>query len=71
MEIIEYISAVNPEKVYTIYGLEDKLADAITKELDIPAIPLKMLGKEQIENKTQKLQKVEQTQQIKKQIPIC
>jgi len=70
LEIIEYISAVNPEKVYTIYGLEDKLADAITKELDIPAIPLKMLGKEQIENKTQKLQKVEQTQQIKKQIPI-
>ncbi|MHA1366977.1 MAG: hypothetical protein ACTSP5_11275, partial [Candidatus Heimdallarchaeota archaeon] len=28
LEIIEYISAVNPEKVYTIYGLEDKLADA-------------------------------------------
>jgi len=70
LEIIEYISAVNPEKVYTIYGLEDKLADAITKELDIPAIPLKMLGKEQIENKTQKLQKVEKTQRIKKQIPI-
>jgi len=66
-EIIEYIVDVNPEKVYTIYGLEDKLAKAITKELDIPAMPLKMLGKELEEIKTSKLPKVENQQQVKEQ----
>ena len=66
-EIIEYIIDVNPEKVYTIYGLEDKLAKAITKELDIPAMPLKMLGKELEEIKTSKLPKVENQQKIKEQ----
>ncbi len=40
-ELIEYIKEVSPELVFTIYGLEKKLAKAITRELDIPAIPLK------------------------------
>lgn len=40
-ELIEYIREVSPEMVFTIYGLEKKLAEAISKELDIPAIPLK------------------------------
>ncbi|HUU79613.1 MAG TPA: MBL fold metallo-hydrolase [candidate division Zixibacteria bacterium] len=44
-EIIEYISDVSPEMVFTIYGLEKKLAEAITKELEIPAIPLKFKDK--------------------------
>ena len=40
-EILEYITDVSPEEVYTIYGLERKLADAIRKELNISALPLK------------------------------
>ncbi|MFW9922694.1 MAG: MBL fold metallo-hydrolase [Candidatus Thorarchaeota archaeon] len=42
MEIIDYVNQVQPKEVYTIYGLEKKLAQAIYKELDIPAKPLKI-----------------------------
>lgn len=44
-EIIEYVREVDPEEVYTIYGLEKKLAKAITNELGIPSKPLKLANK--------------------------
>ncbi|NHK29985.1 MAG: hypothetical protein FK730_01450 [Asgard group archaeon] len=40
-EIIEYINEISPELVFTIYGYDKRLAKAITKELNIPSIPLK------------------------------
>jgi putative mRNA 3-end processing factor len=40
-ELIEYIQEVSPELIFTMYGLEEKLAKAITNELGIPAIPLR------------------------------
>ena len=40
-ELLEYIDNVSPDKVFTIYGLEKKMAKAITKNLGIPALPLK------------------------------
>jgi Cft2 family RNA processing exonuclease len=40
-EIIEYVSSISPELIFTVYGYDKQLAKAITKELDIPAVPLK------------------------------
>ncbi|NHJ33375.1 MAG: hypothetical protein FK732_10980 [Asgard group archaeon] len=40
-ELLEYIQEVSPELIFTMYGLEEKLAKAITSELEIPAIPLR------------------------------
>ncbi|NHJ49220.1 MAG: hypothetical protein FK733_15635 [Asgard group archaeon] len=40
-EIIDYISDISPEMIFTIYGFDKKLANAITRELNIPALPLK------------------------------
>ncbi len=40
-ELLEYIQDVSPELIFTMYGLEEKLAKAISNELEIPAIPLR------------------------------
>ena len=54
-ELIDYIRTVSPEMVFTIYGLEKRLAEAITKELDIPAIPLKDKTPNAIQKTSEKL----------------
>lgn len=56
-ELIDYIRDVSPEMVFTIYGLEKKLAEAITKELDIPAIPLKDKTPNAIQKTNEKITK--------------
>ncbi|MHA1212282.1 MAG: hypothetical protein ACTSSH_07460, partial [Candidatus Heimdallarchaeota archaeon] len=40
-ELIDYINEVSPAMVFTIYGFEKKLAEAISSKLNLPAIPLK------------------------------
>ncbi len=40
-ELVDYINTVSPEIIFTMYGLEKKLANAITNELKIEAIPLR------------------------------
>jgi putative mRNA 3-end processing factor len=45
-ELLEYIQKVDPEIVYTLDGYEKRFAKEITKELQIPAQPLKVKSKE-------------------------
>ncbi|MHA1531182.1 MAG: hypothetical protein ACTSR6_04200 [Candidatus Heimdallarchaeota archaeon] len=65
-ELIEYIKEVSPELIFTMYGFEEKLAKAITNELDISAIPLR----KKEEQSPQKMpEKPKKQKQIEKKIP--
>lgn len=44
-ELLEYIKKVNPKKVYTLYGFDQKLAEVIRQHLKIFARPIKSAGK--------------------------
>jgi len=67
-ELIEYIKEVSPELIFTMYGLEEKLAKAISNELEIPAIPLRKKD-EQNQQKTPKKPITQKKKQIVKKIP--
>jgi putative mRNA 3-end processing factor len=67
-ELIEYIKEVSPELIFTMYGLEEKLAKAISNELEIPAIPLRKKD-EQNQQKTPKKSITQKKKQIVKKIP--
>lgn len=67
-ELIEYIKEVSPELIFTMYGFEEKLAKAISNELEIPAIPLRKKD-EQNQQKTPKKPITQKKKQIVKKIP--
>jgi putative mRNA 3-end processing factor len=44
-ELLEHIKAINPQKVYTVYGFDSEFASIIRQKLRIPAQPIKFTKK--------------------------
>jgi len=44
-ELLEHVKAVNPQKVYTLYGFDSELAAIIRQRLKLPAQPIKLSKK--------------------------
>ena len=44
-ELLEHIKAINPKKVYTLYGFDSELAAIIRQKMKIPSRPLKLAKK--------------------------
>ena len=44
-ELLDHIKAINPKKVYTLYGFDSELAAIIRQRMKIPSRPLKLAKK--------------------------
>lgn len=44
-ELLEYVKAVNPQKVYTLYGYDSEFAAIVRQKINIPSRPLKLAEK--------------------------
>ncbi len=44
-ELLDHVKAVNPQKVYTLYGFDSELAAIIRQKLQLPAQPIKLSKK--------------------------